>query len=265
MPNGTRRGTSKARERWKGFVQLWKLERATDEIDSEELVIPLIIVSFVTGALDSTCYADLATFASNQTGNIIMLSVGAAGLAPPGHNTLFNGISLVGYLVSAFLASSLANYFGTRLRFWIMLSHSMQVVLLLVGLILLATKVIVPRHVVLLVMLASASGVQVAQARTSKVPEVPTAMLSTPIVDLIVDPNLFKLSMSDPSVQPRNRRAAHIFSMVIGSFVGAFMHKASGTVSVMAMSIGIKVMVTCGFWMIRSPKEKEAMKQRRAG
>lgn len=120
-----------------------------------------------------------------------------------------------------------------------------------------------PRHVVLLVMLASASGVQVAQARTSKVPEVPTAMLSTPIVDLIVDPNLFKLSLSDPSVRPRNRRAAHIFSMVVGSFVGAFMHKASGTVSVIAMSIGIKVVVTCGFWMIRSAKEKEARKERR--
>lgn len=131
-------------------------------------------------ALDATCYADLATFAANQTGNVIIITVGVAHIAPPGHETRLNAYSLAGYVVSALIAGRLGEVVGPRLRFWIMLSHGTQVAFLVVGLALLYTEVIAAKSIVMLLIFAATSGVQVSQARTSSVPEIPTGEYLSP-------------------------------------------------------------------------------------
>jgi MFS family permease len=174
------------------FRDIWQARRFKEEIDSHELVLPLVLVSFVTGvsfspvcntivgyscamqALDATCYADLATFAANQTGNVIIITVGVAHTAPPGHETRLNAYSLAGYVVSALIAGRLGDFFGPRRRYWIMFNHFTQVALLAVGMGLLYADIVAARSIVMLLIFAATSGVQVAQARTSSVPEIPT-------------------------------------------------------------------------------------------
>ncbi|GHJ83781.1 hypothetical protein NliqN6_0183 [Naganishia liquefaciens] len=273
-----RRGVS-----WCGRTRtIWRLTRLDDELDGHHLVIPLVVITFVTGvsspflcnsgrkhlipllstqALDAACYADLSTFAANQTGNVIIISVDIANIAPPGHRTLYNGLSLAGYSIAAVIAGQLGNHLGPRRRYILMISHATQVAILAVGLALLYADIIVSRSVVLLLLFATAAGLQVSQARQSGVSEIPTAMFSTPLVDLLVDPHLFKFSLTDPLVRGRNRRLAHIVSMIVGGFCGAFLRKAKGSEAVLLLAVIIKTMITAVFWALPSPAEEKARKE----
>ncbi|KAJ9102086.1 hypothetical protein QFC20_005095 [Naganishia adeliensis] len=172
IPNG--RVQRARRTSWAYYRGIWRCRRFKDDIDSQELVLPLLVTSFVTGALDATCYADLATFAANQTGNVIIITVGVAHIAPAGHQTRLNAYSLAGYIVSGLMAARLGNYFGPRRRFWIMLSHLTQVALLASGMALLYADIISAGGIVMLLFFATTSGVQVAAARGASVPEIPT-------------------------------------------------------------------------------------------
>lgn len=142
--------------------------------------------------------------------------------------TLYNGISLAGFLVCGLVFGHLGNAAGPRRRWWLLVSHTCQIALIACALGLAWSRALHASHWVLLLLLATASGIQVAQARTSGVSEVPTAMLSSPMIDLIVDKRFFAPSLHDPQVQARNRRAMHIAALVSGSFAGAFLHKAKG-------------------------------------
>lgn len=144
-----------------------------------------------------------------------------------------------------------------------MLSHAVQVVILAVGMALFYANVIVAKSVVLLLLFSAAAGVQVASARQSGVPEVPTAMFSTPLVDMLVDPNLFKSSLTDPLVRGRNRRMAHICSMIVGGFCGAFLCKAKGSEAVLLLAVTMKTVITFVFWLLPSPAEEKTWKERR--
>lgn len=112
-------------------------------------------------------------------------------------------------------------------------------------------------------LLASASGAQVAIARTVGIAEVPTAMLSSPIVDFVVDPHLLHLlpvrragesrwqalrrHANAPEHKARNRRGIYIASIVTGSFVGAIVHRVAGEQIVLLVGVVVKVVITVGF------------------
>jgi hypothetical protein len=82
-------------------------------------------------------------------------------------------------------------------------------------------------------------------------------MISTPLMDLIVDPNLFKLSLTDPSVRGRNRRIAHLIAMAGGGFVGAFIRKKGSSSAVLLFSVIIKTLMTVGFWFLPTASERQ--------
>lgn len=86
-------------------------------------------------------------------------------------------------------------------------------------------------------------------------------MLSTPLMDAIVDPSLFKLSITDPSVRGRNRRIAHIVAMAGGGFAGAFLHKTKGTEAVILLSVVVKTILTAGFWILPTAVERRSWKE----
>ncbi len=90
------------------------------------------------------------------------------------------------------------------------------------------------------------------QARTVGISEVPTAMLSSPLVDLLTDPNLFRFP-SHPAAVPRNRRAIYIVSIISGSFVGACAHRYAGTECAIYVAVGIKVCVAVWVTLAKSP------------
>lgn len=86
-------------------------------------------------------------------------------------------------------------------------------------------------------------------------------MISTPLMDLIVDPNLFKLSMTDPIVRGRNRRIAHLIAMTGGGFVGAFIRKRGSSSAVLLFSVIIKALMTVGFWFLPTLAERQEWKE----
>ena len=90
------------------------------------------------------------------------------------------GASLAAYLCLGFVGGQIGHRVGARRRWWIVLSATLQTVLLALIFALAMTRVIPPEDKrtqwILLALLAGSSGFQVALARTSGCPEIPTAM-----------------------------------------------------------------------------------------
>lgn len=157
----------------------------SQHISPQQIVGPLLLLAFITGLLDATTYADFKTFASNQTGNVILLTVAAASISGAAVDLRHTGVSLASYLVSGFIAGQLGHMIGPRQRGWLILSSVLQVLFLIVPTVLVYTRAVVveagDNSWILLLFLAASSGLQVAIARNCGVGEIPTAMLSSPM------------------------------------------------------------------------------------
>src|SRR5688572_29686617 len=90
------------------------------------LEVQLIILTFSTGIQDAISYPDFNCFASNQTGNSVVLAVGLAG----DDGNLFSlanvGLSLGMFIAGAIVTGQLANKVGPRRRAWLLLTHLAQ-------------------------------------------------------------------------------------------------------------------------------------------
>ncbi|KAH8083736.1 hypothetical protein HD553DRAFT_51987 [Filobasidium floriforme] len=205
---------------------------------------PLYLQSFATGVLDATTYADFGTFASNQTGNTILVTLAAFNTIPV--TLQLTGVSLASFVVSAFIAGNIGHRVGHRTRWWLLLSNCLQNIILLGCLIpsfWLRDFMIGPHQWVMMMCFACSAGVQVAMARHVGCPEIPTAMLSSPLVDYITDPHLFR-RWSDPRASARNRRTIYVFSIISGSFLGAALHRHAGKGWAIATAILVKLCMT---------------------
>jgi uncharacterized membrane protein YoaK (UPF0700 family) len=166
-------------------------------------------------------------FASNQTGNAILLTLAAANSAPVDlHNT---AASLGGFLLCALVAGLAGNKFGVRTRGWLLMSNSIQLVLLVLTTILTSQPISVllptskPTQWITLFLLACSAGFQVSLAKTSGVQEIPTAMLTSPFVELLTDKSLYVSWKGGKEgrgcVRSRNRRVAYIACLMGGSLM----------------------------------------------
>ncbi|KAG1728336.1 DUF1275 domain protein [Suillus lakei] len=209
----------------------------------------LVAIAFCTGILDATTYADFQTFTSNQTGNAILLPVGMMGAGNV--QMLSTGVSLASFLFFGFLSGQVGHIVGHRKRWWMLLSSSIQAMFVLIPAALLYTGsvTISPQHApLLLFLLATSAGFQVAMARNLGVNEIPTAMLTSPFIDFLTDRYLFTGSWSNVKVTGRNRRLFYISALWGGAFVGAAMHRYSGSKEVILMVGFMKVGVMASFW-----------------
>jgi uncharacterized membrane protein YoaK (UPF0700 family) len=84
-------------------------------------VIPLLITAFQSGLLDATTAADFRMFASNQTGNVMFLTVGIASAAVINMRNI--GSSLGSYILASFLGGRIGWALGHRQRFYLVISH----------------------------------------------------------------------------------------------------------------------------------------------
>lgn len=192
-------------------------------IPSDHLLIPLLIVTLTTGLLDASTFSSFNVFASNQTGNAILLTLAAANAAPVElHNT---AASLGGFLVCGLVAGKLGNWMGNRNRGWLLMSNLVQLVILLLVTILSSPSIHILESThrasqwITLLLLASSAGFQVAMAKTSGVQEVPTAMLTSPFIEFATDKALYKKWTAGGCVKSRNRRAIYITCLMGGSLM----------------------------------------------
>ncbi|KAJ8589452.1 hypothetical protein M405DRAFT_881592 [Rhizopogon salebrosus TDB-379] len=212
----------------------------------------LIAIAFCTGILDATTYADFQTFASNQTGNAIMLPVGIVGATHV--QMLCTGASLATFLFFGCLSGQIGHAFGHRRRWWMILSSFIQAMFVLIPAALLYTGSlsISPLHApLLLFLLATSAGFQVAMARNLGVNEIPTAMLTSPFIDFLTDRHLFAGSWNDGKLMGRNRRLCYISAIWGGAFLGAIMHRYWGSKEVILMVGCMKLGIMASFWFNR--------------
>lgn len=143
----------------------------------------LLLLSFATGIQDAATYNDYQCFASNQTGNTVLLAVGLSGLSNSSFSLRTVGVSLGTFLAGCYLMGQLGNIVGPRKRFWIFASNVFQTALVFaaVGIQWAASSSgSDATAMAVITLLAVSSGAQVAMARPLNIPQITTVSLPPP-------------------------------------------------------------------------------------
>jgi uncharacterized membrane protein YoaK (UPF0700 family) len=204
------------------------------------LEIQLLLLGFGTGIQDACTYPDYGCFASNQTGNTVLLAVGASGLAPGAFSFPNIAVSLSLFIIGGCAAGQAGNAVGPRRRFWLAMSSLLQTAMVWAA-VAVQYRVAVRKDsaagLVVLSLLAFSSAAQVAMSRGLKITEITTAMATAAYVDLLVDPNLCRRDN-----RSRNRRVMFLLMLAGGSFAGAFMNRSMGSAFALMISAIIKTL-----------------------
>ncbi|PVH73403.1 DUF1275 domain protein [Cadophora sp. DSE1049] len=198
----------------------------------------LLLLAFATGIQDATTFPDYQCFASNQTGNTVLLAVGAAGVTGDIFFMRNIGVSLAMFVAGSLIMGQIGHLAGCRKRWWLILSSVLQTAMIFAASGLIAMGVIA--------LLAFSSGGQVAMARALQITEITTAMATAAYVDLFLDVNMLgKWNRS------RDRRVLFLLSLFAGSFAGAFAYSRVGSAFALLISAIGKLVVTAGFVLNR--------------
>ncbi|CAD0085105.1 unnamed protein product [Aureobasidium mustum] len=173
---------------------LWRYLKATIPSNTHIIEVELLLLSFATGIQDAIAYPDFSCFASNQTGNTIILAIGALGISsnPSSHVDVINAIiSLSCFAAGILILGQLANWLGVRqIRWWLLASNLLQTALMAAAAGLsTASEHSKPQYSkAALAMLALSSGAQVGMVRALKITDITTAMATAAYIDVFIDP-----------------------------------------------------------------------------
>jgi uncharacterized membrane protein YoaK (UPF0700 family) len=268
----------------------------------------LLLLTICTGIQDATTFPDYHCFASNQTGNTIFLTL--AVVLPELNKDMFVtaniGVALAFFLLGAWLTGQLGHITTStppapqiptekpspqsptqiytpifRTRLFLLLSNTTQTILILLASLLQfrygVTLTSTP-DLIVIGLLAFASGSQVVQSRSLGMTEISTAMATAAWVDLVVDPCLFSVSLKGRKrgkvsveggsgdgngektgkrmTNGRNRRVLFLLALVIGGFIGAVLYRWAGSaVAILVSAIGKAVV--CVGWLVIPGDGKE--------
>lgn len=207
--------------------------------------LELLLLTFNIGIQDAATFSDYRCFASNQTGNTVMLAL--AMIAKNNTGDLFIlaniGISLPMFLAGAFITGQLGNHvLGCRMRVWLVGINFLQTMMVFLASILqftLGHQPQGPAALGIISLLAFSSGSQVVLSRVLQIPEITTAMATAAWVDLMIDPEIWKIRN-----RPRNRRSFFLLSLFSGSLVGAAVYYKVGSPTALILSASVKLIVT---------------------
>ena len=207
---------------------------------------------------DAISFPDYHCFASNQTGNTVLLTLALAvpQLAGEIFVTANIGVALALFLLGGWITGQLSHIIGPRVRLWLIFCNFIQTCLVFAAAaIQYACGVQTEGSATLAVisLLAFASGSQVVQSRSLTMTEISTAMATAAWVDLMIDSKLF---VADN--RPRTRRVAFLLSLVAGALVGACIYRAAGSATAIAVSGAGKLLVTSLYWWNPSEKTKNS-------
>lgn len=222
---------------------------------------------------DAVSFPDYHCFASNQTGNTVFLAVA---LVLPSLNgdafyTANIAVALGLFLAGGCLTGQLSHVVGPRRRGWLVACNFLQTLLALAaGWVQWCQQQrqqyvppTGPESLVTIALLAFASGSQVVQSRSLRVPEISTAMATAAWVDLVMDPHLLAGGApKNQNLRPRNRRLAFLVTLVAGSLAGAGMYRAAGSATAVFVSAGGKALVTA-LYLFNGAEEEEDRRERK--
>ena len=210
--------------------------------------VQLLLLTFSTGVQDADSLPNFRCFASNQTGNTVILAIGISGYKSDLFDLHNVGVSLAMFVSGAIITGQLANWLGRRRRAWQIAANFSQAMMVLGAACIQFARVRQnadqarqsgPWALAAIALLAFSSGAQVASAREMQIPEITTAMATAAWVDLVIDPRL--ISRKNHS---RNRRLWFLVALVSGSFIGALLHIRLGSSWALLVSGSIKAAVT---------------------
>lgn len=225
--------------------------------------IELLCLTISTGIQDVTTFPDYHCFASNQTGNTVLLAVAIIGLPgrEDGPSPLFIpanvGISLGCFLLTAFISGQIGNAMGSKRRPYLIISNLIQTLMVFAAA---ALQFVYGVHVTgasdrgVIALLALASGAQVALSRSLHVNEIPTGMATAAWVDTMVDPYLLSLHN-----RKRNRRVTFILALFVGGLIGVSAMKGVSSAFAIVISGILKAIVTISLFFntaVRKENEK---------
>jgi len=232
-----------------GIKRYWTADLRVDALMEAQL----LLLTFAIGIQDAISYPDFRCFASNQTGNTVVLAVALAGDVGSLFDPLNTGVSLGAFLAGAIATGHLGTLLGRRRRAW-------QIAIAIVQTIMVAGSALIQyMHGIektgawaraSLALLACASGSQVAGARAMRIPEIPTAMATAAWIDLLIDENIFSRNN-----RPRDRRVLFLGTLVAGSFAGAYARKGVGSPTAIMVSVAVKI--TAIIAMLFSPADSD--------
>lgn len=221
-----------------------------DEIpDNAWLEAQLYVLAFATGMQDATTFPDYRCFASNQTGNTILLAVGALSLGGGIFRLSSIAVSLTLFIAGVAISGQLGNYFGVRKRWWLLTSLLLQTLLVSAAAALqyrFGVKADGLLASLIIALLAFVGGAQVAMVRSLKITEITTAMATAAFVDVFVDPRLLGRCN-----RARDRRLLFLLFLVAGSFAGAGAYRSMGSAFALLTSAVGKLVVTSMFLLNR--------------
>ncbi|KAJ5215598.1 uncharacterized protein N7498_002005 [Penicillium cinerascens] len=206
------------------------------------LELQLMGLALATGIMDATTFPDYHVFVSNQTGNTALLAVGALNIGGDLVKLQNVGVSLGLFIAGGMILGQMGNALGPRRRLWLLFTNLLQTTLVCVATGLrwkCATHDGTPGSLVVLSLLAFASGGQIAVARTVNVPEITTGMVTSAYIDLLVDPHIFAVEN-----RSRNRRFFFICNLLLGSFIGATAYHYVGASLSLLLSAICKSIIT---------------------
>jgi uncharacterized membrane protein YoaK (UPF0700 family) len=222
------------------------------------LEIQLLLLAFATGIQDATTYPDYFCFASNQTGNTVLLAIGVSGLAGGAFSFGNIGVSLSMFLTGGWVAGLFGNLFNPRRRAWLLVSSLVQTLMVWVAVILQYNLPVARTGTtayLVLSLLAFSSAAQVAMARSLKMTEITTAMATAAYVDLFIDPDLYKLHN-----RKRNRRAIFLTTLAAGSFAGAYCNKGVNSAFALMISAVLKTVAMLALFFNKPENQFEEQK-----
>lgn len=147
------------------------------------------------------------------------------------------------FLAGGYLTGQLSHVVGPRLRVWLILCNLIQTLLVLAAAALQHVFGVQPTgrtSLLVIALLAFASGSQVVQSRSLRMTEISTAMATAAWVDLLIDPRLTAVREGN---RPRNRRLAFLAVLIAGSLLGAGIYRTAGSAAALFVSAGGKAIV----------------------
>ncbi|PYH40567.1 YoaK family protein [Aspergillus saccharolyticus JOP 1030-1] len=233
-------------------------------IDSNYADLICVVLCFLTGLCDSSAFNAWSCFLAMQTGNTIVLGLGASNLPRDSpYSWLKSLVSISCFLSGSFCFSRAGRLLGPTRRGTLFASFMVQVALIVIAVALIQAGLIsqpdVSNHqhhplldLIPIGLLAFQSAGSINSTRSLGYNEIPSVVITSVYFDIASDMNIF----AGKNVK-RNRRVAGVVMLLVGAIVGGWLNRSNGGMaSTFWLAAGIKFLIGCG-WLVWAPKKQD--------
>ncbi|KAG7002041.1 hypothetical protein G7Y79_00029g063370 [Physcia stellaris] len=237
-----------------------------DDVSKDWTDVLLLLCWFTTGFLDSTIFKAYGTFVSMQTGNTVLIGLGASNARSneQPYRWAKSLTSLICFVTGCLFFSRCSRALGELRRSTLMISFLFQSLILLIA----ATVVqiglvqgrldriindIVWLQEIPIALLSFQAPGGTCGSRQLGFFETPTVVVTTMIYDFASDPKLFAPLRENP---PRNRRFGGFVGMLVGAIAGGWVTTAMGHIHV-TLWVAAAIKASIGLaWVVWPKKER---------